>query len=161
MVSARMRAVRYHIDADLVLAIDSLDGGLVPIEGNAFPVLDDPTSFTIRIDRASIAIDTASLSRLLDRYVFAYRGSSLSHLSVSVTDGLLEQRGRLHKVIPIPFTIAAAMSVTPAGEIRLEARTIKALGIGIRGLMSALGVELQDLVKNNRAHGVRVVDDVV
>ena len=160
-VDAIMRHVRYHVDADLVLAIDRLDGGLAPTPDATLPSLDEPTSFRIDIRRATIAIDTASLSRLLDRYVFAYDGSPLDHLSVSIERGLLRQHGTLHALVPIPFTIVAEASVTPDGEIRLEPRKVEALGIGVRGLLRTLGLRLASLVESNRAHGVRVVENVI
>ena len=160
-VSASMRDVLYRIDPDITLAIKGLRGALIPASGDSLPVFDDPASFSIRIQDGEIAIDTASLGRLLTRYVFAYEGSPLRDLSISIKDGELVQRGKLKKLVTLPFTIQARVSVTPQGEIRLEPHKVEIIGLGVRGLLDLFRLELDDLVKSNRGHGVRIVDDIV
>jgi hypothetical protein len=161
VVSAVMREVRYQVDPDITLAIRGLRGALIPAGGDSLPIFDKPTSFSIRIRDGEIAIDTASLGRLLSRYVFAYEGSPLRQLSVSVKDGELVQRGKLKKLITLPFTIQARASVTPKGEIKLEPHKVEIAGMGVRGLLDLFRLELDDLVKSNRGHGVRIVEDIV
>jgi len=161
LVEASMRNVIYRVDDDITLAIKGLRGGLLPVSEDSLPIFDDPSSFAIEITDAEIAIDTASLGRLLTRYVFAYPGSPLRDLSVTVKEGELVQKGRLKKLVTLPFTIQARLSVTPAGEIRLEPHRVEVLGMGVRGLMDLFGLELDDLVKNNRNHGVRIEEDIV
>ena len=160
-VSASMRDVLYQVDPDITLAIKGLRGALIPEKGDSLPIFDDPSSFAIRIRDGEIAIDTASLGRLLTRYVFAYKGSPLRDLSVSVKDGELVQRGKLKKLITLPFTIQARASVTPRGEIKLEPHKVEIIGLGVRGLLDLFRLELDDLVKSNRGHGVRIVEDIV
>ena len=160
-VTASMRDVLYQVDPDITLAIKGIRGALIPAGKDSLPVFDDPTSFSIRIRDGEIAIDTASLGRLLTRYVFAYDGSPLRDLSVSVKDGELVQKGKLKKLVTLPFTIQARVSVTPKGEIRLEPHKVEIIGLGVRGLLDLFRLELDDLVKSNRSHGVRIVEDIV
>jgi hypothetical protein len=160
-VDASMRNVHYQVDPDIRLTITGLQGALLPTKGHNFPIFDDPTSFDLAITDGLITIDTASLGRLLTRHVFAYEGSALRDLRVSVKDGELVQKGRLKKGISLPFTIQARLSLTPEGEIRLDPHKVEVLGMGVRGFMDLLGLELDDLVKSNRVHGVRIVEDVV
>lgn len=155
-VDAEFRNLRYHIDNDIVLAVAALRGSLLPTRQDSMPVFDDPASFVIDIADAEIAIDTASLGRLLTRYVFAYEGSPLRGLHVSIHDGELEQSGRLHKLVSIPFRIRASASVTPQGEIKIHPNDVKVLGIGVEDLMKLFSLELDDLIKENRNHGVRI-----
>lgn len=160
-VAVVMRNVDYQIDDDITLAITGLQGALLPRIQDSMPVLDDPTSFAIALRDAEIAIDTASLGRLLNRYVFAYEGSPLRDLTVSVEDGLLVQKGSLVKIVPVPFTIRARVSVTPGGEILVAPRDIEVLGLGVRGLMDWFGLELENLVRDSRSNGVRIESDTI
>jgi hypothetical protein len=160
-VDAVMRNVRYLVDEDIALGIVALRGALLPAGDDSFPVFDDPASFVIEVADGEVAIDTASLGRLLTRYVFAYEGSSLRDLRVSVKDGEIVQKGKLDKGIRLPFTIQSRLSVTPRGEIRLEPHKVEVLGMGVRRFMDLIGLELEDLVRSNRARGVRIEEDIV
>ncbi len=73
-MKVEMRRVAYRVDDDIALEVRYLKGELIP-EKTRLPVFDDPTSFTIKIHSADIAIDTLSLSRLLNRYVLGYKGA--------------------------------------------------------------------------------------
>jgi hypothetical protein len=95
-LDAVIRNVRYQGE-DSALGIVALRGALLPAGDDSFPVFDDPASFVIEVTDGEIAIDTASLGRLHTRYVFAYEGSSLRDLSVSITDGEVVQKGKLDK----------------------------------------------------------------
>src|SRR5690242_19549952 len=150
-VQVEMRRVDYMIDSAVVLQITYLRGALHPT-GNQPPYFDDRSSFTLDIDSAVIAISPTALGQLLDRYVFDYPGSPLRHLSIGVTEGQLEQRGRLRGV---SFTVRGELTVTPAGELRLHPTSIKAAGIPVRGLMKLFGLNLEKLVKLRGTPGVR------
>ena len=157
-VEAEMRHVRYHVDDRVVLEIGHLRGALLPTH-DAPPWFDDPTSFTLAIDTGTVAITPASLSALLNRYVFGYRGSPLKHLVVSIDKGGLKQQGTLHKGIDMPFTIRAELGVTPDGRLRLHPTSVKVLGIGVTGLMKTFGIELEKLVKVREGGGVEIRDN--
>jgi hypothetical protein len=70
-VQTQMRNVRYHFSDTVVVEIKSLNGELVPLGNNEFPVFDDKNSFNLRIDTAEIAIDSSNLANVLNTYVFA------------------------------------------------------------------------------------------
>lgn len=154
-VQVEMRHVDYFIDPSVVLRITYLRGALHPT-GPAPPYFDDKRSFTLAIDSAVIALSPGDLGRLLDRYVFDYPGSPLRHLSITVRDGQLEQRGRLRGMA---FTTRGDVSVTPAGELRLHPTSIKAGPIPVGGVMHLFGLTLEKLVKLRGTAGVRIVDD--
>jgi hypothetical protein len=73
-------------------------------------------------------MDMKSLSTLLNKYVFAYKGSVLKNIQVSISGKQIKQEGSMRG---IPFTILSDISVTTEGEIRLHPTSIKALGIKI------------------------------
>jgi hypothetical protein len=151
-VQAEMRHVDYRIDSTIVLQITYLRGALHPT-GNQPPYFDDKRSFVLAIDSAVIGISPTALGQLLDRYVFSYPGSPLRHLSLTVKDGQVEQRGRLRGMA---FSVVGELTVTPSGELRLHPTSIKAGGIPVRGLMKLFGLNLQKLVKLRGTAGVRI-----
>jgi hypothetical protein len=157
-VEAEMRHVLYRVDDRVTLQIAYLRGALVPT-GQAPPWFDDPSTFRIAIDTGEVEISPASLTALLNRYVFNYKGTPLKHLEVALEDSELVQKGTLHKVVDLPFTIRTELSVTNDGRLRLHPTSVKVLGIGVKGLMRTFGLELDNLVKVQQGRGVEVADN--
>jgi len=152
-VRAEMRNVDYHVDGDIVLHIRALRGSLVSTRAKDPPVFEDGNSYSMHIAAAEIAIDTADLSRLLNRYVFGYRGAPIRDLRVTVEGQELVQKGKLGN---LSFTIHSHASVTEDGELRLHPTDVKVLGINADGLMKKLGIELDDMLKLRPDRGMRV-----
>jgi hypothetical protein len=157
-VEAEMRHVLYHVDDRVILQIEYLRGALLPTRDEP-PWFDDPESFSLAIDTGKVTISAASLSSLLNDYVFNYDGSPLDNLTVTVDKGQLKQKGTLHKGIPLPFTIRAELSTTPDGRLRLHPTSVEVAGIGVKGLMRTFGIELENLVKVQRGRGVEIADN--
>jgi hypothetical protein len=157
-VEAEMRHVLYHVDDRVILQIEYLRGALLPTRDEP-PWFDDPESFSLAIDTGVVTISAASLSALLNDYVFNYDGSPLDNLTVTVDKGQLKQKGTLHKGIPLPFTIRAELSTTPDGRLRLHPTSVEVAGIGVKGLMRTFGIELENLVKVQRGRGVEIEDN--
>jgi hypothetical protein len=160
-VRVAFRNVHLRVADGVVLEVRHLEGALASTRPTRPPVFDDPASFTLRIDSGEIAMAPGSLARLLNQHVFAYAGSPLKDLEVSIRGGRLEQHGTLRKGLSIPFTIVATLSATPEGQIRVHPEHVTAAGVPSGGLMKMFGVELDDLIKSNRSHGVRIVDNDV
>ena len=155
-VQAQMRHVAFHVDSSVVLNIQFLRGELRRARPDAPPYLDEKESFTLAIDSARIGISAASLSDLLNHYTFAYRGSPLRKLRITIEDGQIRQEGKMRG---ISFSVLGELSLTPEGKLRLHPTTIKALGIKVGGLMKFFGLNLQKLVDTRRARGVSIERD--
>jgi hypothetical protein len=156
IIHARFRNVRFHFWPGVALRIDELFGRMRSRRADGVVSFDDPRSFVLDIDTASVALPTGDLSRLMNTYVFAYRGAPLRDLAFSIEGGHLVQRGILHKVVDIPFETTADLSVTPESEIRIHTLSMKICSIPGKGLMDALGVTLAKLLDLRQAKGVRV-----
>src|SRR5690242_1996597 len=152
-VEVQMRHVDFHVDSTIVLRIEFLRGDLEPTSPDHAPYFDDKTSFNIKIDSAQVRIAPEQLGNLLNRYTFAYPGSPLRHLSVSVEKGQLKQEGTLKGV---SFIMLGDLSLTSSGELRLHPTSVKAIGMKVGGLMKFLGLNLEKLVKLRGARGVRI-----
>lgn len=160
-VRVAFRNVHLRIAEGVVLEVRHVEGALLSTKRGSPPVFDDQTSFTLRVDSGEIAMTPASLSRLLNDYVFAGKDSPLRDVAVSIENGRLTQKGTLRKAVAIPFTVTGDVSATPDGRIRLHPTDVEAAGIPSEGLMKIFGVELDDLIASNRSHGVEIVDNDV
>jgi hypothetical protein len=158
-VAVAFRNLHLHVAEGVVMEVRHIQGAMLSTRAGRPPVFDDQNSFTLRIDSGEIAMTPASLSRLLNDHVFSYEGSPLKNIELSIEDGHLKQKGTLRKGLPVPFTIVADLSATPDGRIKVHPIDVKAAGIPSEGLMKLFGLELDDLIKSNRSHGVQIVDN--
>ncbi len=159
-VRVEMKNVYMHMTDRVVLMIHSLRGALLRTAKNRPPVFDDKESFVIRIDAGEIAMSTASLTALMNDYVFNYRKAPIKELEITTDEkGELEQEGVLKKGVDVPFKVKAVLMPTPDGRIRVHAKSIKAAGLPVKGLMGLLGIEMDDMVKIQAGRGIVVEDN--
>jgi hypothetical protein len=155
-VGFEMRHVRMRAASDVVLDVDRLSGQLMARD-RQFPVFDDLSSFYIAVESAQLSVDARSLTAIVNR-IFDYKGSPLSDLELAFRDGRIEQKGKLHKGLTIPFSVTAA--VRPEnGQILLHPVSVRIVGIPAAKMMSAFGLELEDLIKVRTGRGVKVRDN--
>lgn len=150
-----MRHVDFHVADGVVLRIRRLDGEMHGIRDGVVS-FDDPTSYETEIRSAEVALRGSDLTALMNDHVFAYRGAPLSHLHVEMRDGIVRQKGTLHKGVDIPFELDAEPSLTADGRIRLHPRRIRIFGVNGEKLMRALGLTLQKMVDLSKAKGIAV-----
>jgi hypothetical protein len=148
----QMRNVDFYVDPRIPLRIRTLTGTMRSKTGGAI-MFDDKTSFVFAVDAAEVGLTGPDLSRLLNGYVFNYRGSPLTGLSVTVSGDQIVQKGTLHKVASMPFEIRATLSVTPDGRIRMHPTRTEILGLHVDGLMKGLGLALDDVINLKKAKG--------
>jgi hypothetical protein len=159
LVQAQMRNVTYHFSDAVAVEIKSLDGELVPLGKNEFPVFDDKDSFNLRIRTAEISIDSSNLANVLNSYVFARPHSPLTELSILVEKGRLKVKGKLHDKGDIPFETEGILTPTTDGKLRLHSDKIKAMHVPVKGLMALFGIDLGGLIKEGKVPGVRAEED--
>jgi hypothetical protein len=158
-VQTQMRNVRYHFSDTVVVEIRSLNGELVPLGNNELPIFDDKNSFSLRISNAEIAIDSSNLANVLNSYVFARPHSPLTELSITVSNGRLKVKGKLHDKRDIPFETEGILSPTADGKLRLHSEKIKAMHVPVKGLMGLFGIDLGGLIKEGKVPGVQAQED--
>ena len=158
-VQAQMRNVTYHFSDAVVVEIKSLNGELVPLGKNEFPIFDDKDSFNLRISTAEIAIGSSNLANVLNSYVFARPHSPLTELSIIVDKGRLKVKGKLHDKGDIPFETEGILTPTADGKLRLHSEKIKAMHVPVKGLMGLFGIDLGGLIKEGKVPGVRAQED--
>ena len=154
-----MRNVDLHLDATHALRIRRLRGEAVPTSADRPAVLDDDSSFTVRVTSGTVALSGDALSALLNEHVFAYKGSPLRDLRVRISGAQLVQRGIMHKGVDIPFEMTAMVSLEPDGRVRLHPTRTRILGVDGEKLLHALGLHLDRLLDLRGARGASVKGD--
>jgi len=158
-VQTQMSNVTFRLSETVAVEIKSLNGVLVPLGKNEFPIFDDKESFNLRISTAEIAIDSSNLANVLNSYVFARPHSPLTELSISVEKGRLKVKGKLHDKGDIPFETEGILIPTDDGKLRLHSEKIKAMHLPVKGLMDLFGIDLGKLIKEGKVPGVEAQED--
>ncbi len=151
-----MRNVLLRDELAGTLRVQQLNGWVSPAQTGGTISLDDKKSFLIDIDTGVISNSLADMSRLLNQRTFGYPGSPLTDIVLSVKGTQLKLSAKLKKGILVPIELLGEMGVTPKGEMRIHATSVRALKVPVKGLLGAFGVNIADLVDAKGAKGVSV-----
>lgn len=154
-----MKGVDLLVDPKVVLEVRTLRGELLSLRKGEPPFFDDPNSFQVKIDQGEIAMTPASLSALLNGYVFNDASAPVEDVKIEIENGHVKQTATLRKKIRVHTTIEGDLSVTPEGDIRLHPTKIKADGLPVKGLLDLFDVELSEMIKSQESKGVRIVEN--
>ena len=155
VTQASMRNVNFYLMPNGALRIRKLRGTVRSLNGG--PVLfDDKNSFVIHLTYAEIGLNGTDITTLMNKYIFAYPGAPLKRLKVHTSGSQVVQTGIMHKILDIPFSIPADVSMTPEGLIRLHPVKTEILGVDGDKLMRAFGLSLQKILDLSKAKGVTV-----
>ena len=158
-VKVQMHNVMYHFTDQIAVHLINVGGSLVPTSAGHIPVFDDKDSFELQITAAEMTMDPQSLANVLNTHAFAANDAPLKDISVTIENGRLKVKGKLHKKGDIGFETEGQLSATADGKIRLHAEKIRALHLPVKGLMDLFGLEIADLIKNGKVRGVQVEKD--
>ncbi|HEX7192199.1 MAG TPA: hypothetical protein VF381_11590, partial [Thermoanaerobaculia bacterium] len=151
---AYFRNVWFYLDETMFLDIHELRGEMQSKTRQDPLNFDDKRSFVMRVDTGTIGMKAPSLEKLMNRYIFGYPNAPLRDLHISVSGKQLVQSGIMHKVVDIPFTMWADVSADH-GLIRLHPTKISICGINGIGLLKAVGMNLQKMLKMPEERGIR------
>jgi hypothetical protein len=158
-VRAEMKGVDLRIDPAVVMEVRWLRGELLPTQEGEPPWFDEPSTFRVKIDEGEVALTPASMSALMNNYVFNYPKAPVSDIKIEIHEGRLRQSATLNKKVKIRTEIEGDLSVTPEGDIRLHPTKIKAEGLPVKGLLDLLDIELSEMIDTAKARGVRVEEN--
>jgi len=159
-VQIEMRNVRLHLDDAITVDVARLRGTMISRTPGKPPIFDDQRSFAIDLAAASLSMDMASVTSLMNAHVFAYQGAPLTNLAVRTTaDGRLEMKGTLHKGLSVPFSSKASVAPAGAAGVKLHIESMKAVGIPAKGLLELFGLKLEDLIDLKNRRGIDVQDN--
>ncbi|MEA2237362.1 MAG: hypothetical protein QOC81_2086 [Thermoanaerobaculia bacterium] len=150
---ALMRNVWFRFDQDAYLDIHSMRGELVSKKPGEPLNFDNKLSFVMKVDTGTIGMRSESLDILMNRYIFGYANAPLRSLHIEMAGKQLKQSGIIHKVVDIPFTMWADVSAAN-GLIRIHPTKIEICGINGIGLLKAVGMTLQKMLKMPEERGI-------
>jgi hypothetical protein len=158
-----MREVNLHIDEEHVMHVRDLRGQVNPTRAGTVPLLDDPSSFRIRVTRGTVDLAGPDLAVLLNNFVFAYKGSPLRNIGARIEGSTVVLTGIMHKGVDLPFELTSELSLEPDGRIRAHPRKMKILGVNGGALLHALGLHLQNVLDVSGSRGIASVsgDDLL
>ncbi len=148
-----MRNVWFRIDQNAYLDIHLMRGELMSKTAGTPLNLDDKRTFVMKVDKAKIGMRAGSLDVLMNRYVFGYAHPPLHNLLVETAGKQLRLSGVMHKGIDIHFTMWADVSVSN-GLIRIHPTKIQTFGISGIGVLKAVGMTLEKLLKMPNERGI-------
>jgi hypothetical protein len=151
----QMQNVDFYVDPQIPLEIRHLHGTMRAKTGGPIN-FDDKTSFIIGLDDAEVGLTGPSLSVLLNKYVFNFPGSPLKRLVVTTSGTQIVQKGILHKVADLPFTITASISITPDGRIRIHPTRTVILGLHVDELLNGIGLTLDKIINLSKSKGATI-----
>ena len=147
----QMRNVNFHFDETGYLDIHELRGEMQAKEPGKPLNFDNKLTFVMRVDRARIGMKPASLDDLMNSYVFKMPDPPLRQLHITMDGKQLKQEGVIHKIIDIPFTMWADVSVSN-GSIRLHPTKISICGLNGLGLLKAVNMTLEKIIGKELPH---------
>ena len=150
-----MKNVHLRVADNAVVGVRELRGEVIPTERGGSALLDSTRSFSIRITSGTVALASADLGVILNRFVFGYKGSPLKNLRVRMSGDQLVQTGTMHKGVDLKFEIKAALSLTDSGMIRLHPTKVRVLGVNGESLLHALGLRLDDMLDLSKSTAAR------
>ena len=148
--------VDLHLDAALILHIHYLSGQFLSTRKGQPPAFDDKMSYVVAIDSAEVGVSAASMSHVLNTYVFAAPDAPLKNLSLTIEGNQIKQAGTLNKGIGIPFEMTGTMSATADGRIRIQPTQMKAAHLPVKGVMKLFGLDMAKLINTRKTKGVSV-----
>ena len=155
---AQMRNVDFRVTPSITLKIHRLRGTMQSKEAGSPLNFDDKRSFVLRVDTGLIGMTSSSLDALMNGYVFNAPNAPLRNLHINIAGKQLKQEGIIHKIVDLPFTMWADVSVSD-GRIRLHPTRIDICGINGLGLLKALGQSLEKMIGKDlpKDHGVTAI----
>lgn len=110
-----------------------------------------------QIEQGRVTVTSASLDKLVQARIRP-KDSSISDLKIEIKEGKAILTGKMKKFIP--FRVEGPVS--GSGEsLRVQAKTVKAAGIPMKGLLDMIGVELSGMMGDNTVTGVTVRDNTL
>lgn len=111
------------------------------------------------INQGQVFITSESLGRMFARKIREGK-SSISDVKIEMKDNAVRISGKMKKVIPLPFDIEGPVT-TDGNVLRLEAKSIKAAKLPVKGLLNMVGAHLASVIGAETAAGVTAKEDVL
>jgi hypothetical protein len=163
VIHVHMEHVLFRVMDNVVLQISSLDGVLAPSRRNTVVSLDDKNSFSLKVGTATTSISSTDLAALANSFILPRANTPLKNLSLTFNPGQsIQVKGDFHKVVDVPFSATATMSVTPDGNMRMHLSDMKVAGVIHQNVLDAMGIKISKVAQPKRKQSFQIVgNDIV
>ena len=139
---------------DFRIYIVWISGLMVRTKQNVNPSFDDADSFILQIQKGVIHANIGDVCKYLNST--AAQDTPLKDIDIQPDGELVEIRGTLKKVVPLPIEIVGSLAPTPDGLVRLHVQHISVLKVPVKGLLGSFDVKLSDLMHSANVTGVTI-----
>jgi len=154
-VRVQVEHTLFHPMDNVALDVERLDGRMIGKPGELIS-LDDHNSFSVQIDHAVTRLNARDLSALINSYLLKQAASPIRHVDVSFDGQQLVMKGKVHKLLTLPFEGRGAISATPEGELRMHMTEFRVAGVLTQGLLNFFGIRLDNVAQPEHKASFRV-----
>ena len=159
-IQVSMRDVVLYPYDDVPAAIASLTGRVVAEHPPKPIVMDDPASYRIETDGAEMRLTAEGMTRLMNRHILPGGRTPIRQVEVGFEEGAISMSGTMVKLgAPVPFTATAKLEPTASGDLRVRVTAMRAAGVIPKGLIDALGLQLDTLAQPENRGVFRIEGD--
>jgi hypothetical protein len=148
----------FHPMDNVVLQVERMNGRLVATAGQTIS-LDDRNSFSVNIDQAVTRLSAQDLSALINSYLLRQADSAIRQVDVSFDGQQVVLKGKVHKMLTLPFSGRGTLSATPDGELRMHMDEFRVAGVLNRKFLAMFGIRLDDVAQPRHKPSFRVEGD--
>lgn len=158
-VGVEMAHVLFRYSPSLSVDVVALRGTLIPTAGHEVPSFNDPSSFVVGTDAAEMRMNAAQLSSLMNTWLLRSPKAQLKDVRVAVDGDRLRIRGTMKEGVHVAFEARATVGVTGDNRIRIDLEQVHAAKVPVKGLMSALGFRMENLLSQKGLKGLSIEKD--
>ncbi|MGZ4815053.1 MAG: hypothetical protein ACXVZV_06580 [Terriglobales bacterium] len=112
------------------------------------------------IRKGEVFVSAESLSHEFESKIRQSPDSKIHDFKVETKQNVIDLSGKIKKLVLVPFTLEGPVT-TDGHSLIFQAKTIKAGGIPVKGLLDMLGKHLSSLMQSESVNGVTVKGDTL
>lgn len=155
IVHLQVEHTLFHPMDNVVLQVERLNGRMIGQPGELI-TLDDRKSFSVQIDQAVTRLSARDLSALINSYLLRRADSAVRHVDISFDGQQVVIKGKVHKLVTLPFEGHGELSPTPDGELRMHMEEFRVAGLVSKDFLAFFGIHLDDVAQPQHKSSFRV-----
>jgi hypothetical protein len=132
-------------------------GEMLRTNPRVVPSLDASESFIFNIQKGVIHANIEDITVYLN--AVSAPDAPLKQITVQPDGEQLKVHGVVKKIVPFPVEIIGALSPLSNGDVRFHITKISLLKIPVKGLLSALHIQVSDIVNTTHTPGIQISDN--
>jgi hypothetical protein len=160
-VSLQVQDVNFNFVGDIGFHVIDLAVSLEPVQPGDPVSFDDPRKFRIVVQRGQVVVPKKALDALFNQHILDYFPKPLHDMDIATSEDYLEADAGLllwswFPGFPLPAHLGGTLALDDKNWLVYTPDDVRALGIPLAGLLSALGIPLDLLLSIDR-EGAKLV----